>query len=195
MKIIKGILAIDLLVLLVCMCFGDETLILEDDDLDAMYAKCGREFMALKNVPEGDERVAVSSWTFPTSIVAKGVVYDVVRESGFKVFLAGSRTNTVAVGDVSCMANAKIARFCGFGELGMNSLGLRDYVPSTFVSFYDSKTNTIFVTEGVRPNDRAVLIYKNLYVEMRSAVTNTLGIAAAILNAGLPEGERFVLPE
>lgn len=167
----------------------------------ADYLDNGKQLMALKGVPDGDETLVCTNWVCPTSIVVNAQQYlletnKCLSLTYFKVMTTNDPPEKVASGNIEVKANGKSARCVAFAHKAQVSLSLSDYAPRVVVHGIGSATNMLFVTS--RPSRhgyvaRSELVYKNIALEIR-APTNAVDFAAAIINAGLPENERVPLP-
>jgi len=177
---------------------------------DPYLISAGLELMSALNVPEGDENLSFSCWSYPTSIVIRTVPYHVDvgwRESGCKVYATNDMTHPLADVYVLRMPNEKKARLFKIGSIARNcSLPRISLVRQLSVEYLDSTTNTLFVSWKKKDHDLdGTLISKNLMMTIRGYTnivdfadvsTNAVDFAVAILNAGLPENERIsVTPE
>ena len=160
---------------------------------DFIHRERGTGLMSLLKIPDGDSTVAYSGWTFPTSIVVRGVSYRVKRTSQEGWFKVCSLTNSAEVlirGGMCRTSNAKIARVCGFGEIALNTLPLKDFAQHVRVFPLDSATNVLYLASTRPSGERLdVLIAKNYFLFLHGQ-TNNIECALSFLNAGLPPGER-----
>ena len=165
---------------------------------DNLLISFGQGLMAALDVPEGDESQFFSWWNYPTSIIVRTIPYriDVTwLESGCKVYSTNDISHPLADVVVTRMSNGKNARLYGFGCIALGcSLPTESLVRRLSVEYLDPATNLLFVSrKRYDPNRVNFLISKNIIVGVRCA-TNALDFAVAILNAGLPENERIVIP-
>ena len=165
---------------------------------DDLKDSLGQELMSALAVPEGDETLSFSSWSYPTSIVVRTIPYRVDvgwLESGCKVYSTNDVTYPLAEISVTRMSNEKDARLYCLGNIALGcSLMAETLARSLSVEYLDPATNTLFVSwRNQDDHRRSHLISKNIALWIR-AHTNALDFAVAILNAGLPEAERIVLP-
>ncbi len=155
-----------------------------------------RHVMALMGVSHGDEMAICESWMMPTNVILEGKSYSVVTDE-FDYVHVTSPTNSIefARGRLLYFANGKEARIGGFMErVATTPLTAITSALNTSVTNLDPATNMVFLcSKDGRPSTHDVLIYKNLVLRLY-APTNAVGFAAAIINAGLPEGERITLP-
>ena len=167
----------------------------------ADYLNNGKQLMALKGIPDGDETLICTNWVYPTSIVVNAQQYlletnKCLSLTYFEVMTTNDPPEKVASGGVEVKANGKIARWVAFARKAQTSLRLSDYAPRVVVQGIGSATNMLFVTSRSSQHGyivRSELVYKNIALEIR-APTNAVDFAAAIINAGLPEEERIPLP-
>ena len=167
----------------------------------ADYLNNGKQLMALKGVPDGDETLVCTNWFCPTSIVVNAQQYIVETNkclslTYFKVLTTNDPPEKVASGGIEVKANGKVARCVAFAHKAQISLSLSDYAPRVVVQSIGSATNMLFVTSRSSRQGyvaRSELVYKNITLEIH-APTNAVDFAAAIINAGLPEEERIPLP-
>ncbi len=166
----------------------------------ADYLNNGKQLMALKGIPEGDETLVCTNWVCPTSIVVNAQQYIVETNkclslTYFKVLTTNDPPVEVASGDIEVEANGKVARCVVFAHRAQASICFSDQAPSVVVQGIGSATNMLFVTYAAYPQDlvqKGYLVYKNFTLEVH-APTNAVDFAAAIINAGLPEEERIPL--
>ena len=165
---------------------------------DSFRDSRGQELMSALAVPEGDESQAFASWSYPTSIVIRSIPYQIDVEwhnIGCKVFSTNNLSEPVAEASMKQTGNGKKARAYGLGGIAVGcSLMTETLANKLSVAYLDPATNTLFVSwKSQDYRHKNYLICKNLILGIR-AHTNALDFAVAILNAGLPEAERIVLP-
>ena len=171
------------------------------EEMRADYLRNGKWLMELKGIPDGDETLVCTNWVCPTSIVVNAQQY--VMETNkcltltyFKVLTTNEPPVKVASGDIEMLANGKIARCTAFAHRAQTSFYLPDYARGVAVQGIGVATNMLFVTYTSFPSDETPmgnLAFKNIALEI-NAPTNPVVIAAAIINAGLPEADRIPLP-
>ena len=164
----------------------------------ADFLNDGKWLMALKGIPDGDETLVCTNWTCPTSIVVNAEQYSVMTNMGrwgmrFKVMTTNVPPLKVADGNIQIATNAATARLVTFANCANTSLYLPDYALGVSVQSLDVATNVMAITRYSHPSDESDLICKNIMLKMY-AQTNAVDFAVAILNAGLPENERIVIP-
>lgn len=161
---------------------------------DFIHVQRGRGLMALLGVPDADRRVGYSSWSFPSSIVVNDESYRIrqtSKEGGFKICSPTNPALVLARGGICRTSNAEIARVCGFGEIALNALPLRDLARQVHVHPMDATTNVFFLANEASQGERLeVLVAKNYFIYLQSA-TNNLAFALSVLNTGLPRAERL----
>ena len=156
--------------------------------------------MALMGVTHGDETVVCNTWTMPTNILVCGISYSFATDdrSYFHVVSTTNAQKSLAKGYLERCANGKEARIHGFAQRKALITAGTPLTQALNLSVrnLDSATNMLFLCSSHgNPSVRDVLIYKNLVLHM-CAETNTVNaaaLAAEIINAGLPEGERVAL--
>lgn len=164
----------------------------------------GRHLMALMGVPHGDELEICTNWTMPTNVLIGGVSYSVVTDVYEKIHVV-STTNVqekFAWGYLDQCTDGKAARIHGFAQR-MATVTCQTAVGHALnlsVKNLDSETNMMFLCSNLLGvgDKRDVLIYKNFVLHMcttTNAPTNAVDFAVAIINAGLPENERILLPQ
>ena len=160
----------------------------------------GRHLMALMGVTHGDETLVCNTWTMPTNILVCGISYSFATDdrSYFHVVSTTNAQKSLAKGYLERCANGKEARIHGFAQRKALITAGTPLTQALNLSVrnLDSATNMLFLCSSHgNPSVRDVLIYKNLVLHM-CAETNTVNaaaLAAEIINAGLPEGERVAL--
>lgn len=164
---------------------------------DFIHLERGRGLMSLLSIPEADPSVAYSSWSFPTSIVVNGVSCRIRQTSqggGFQIFSPTNSAVILARGGICRTSNARIARVCGFGEIALNSLPLRDFAQQVRVRPLDGGTNVLYLANVRHPAERLeVLIAKNYFLYMRG-MSNNLELALSFFYSGLPFDDRVSFP-
>lgn len=164
---------------------------------DFIHVERGRGLMSLLGVPSATALGGYSSWSFPSSIVVDEEPYCVKQTSSagsFKIFSPTNSSVIVARGGICRTSSAEIARVCGFGEIALNSLPLRDLAGQISVQPLDSATNVLYLANTQTAGDRLeVMVAKNYFIYLRSS-TNNLAFALSVLNAGLPVSERITRP-
>ena len=169
--------------------------------------KRAHTLMALKGIPDGDAALVCTNWVCPTSIVVNAVRYDVVTNMWegtieFDIMTTNLPPEKIARGEIETKANGLEARLSAFADESLTSMALQIYAGGLMALPVDPATNMMFMTSiDEDPQEWRRLIYKNLYVcynvtsiATSSAATNALAFTAAIINEGLPEAERIVLP-
>ena len=162
-----------------------------------LVSSSGQELMSALDVPEGDENLSFSSWSYPTSVVIRTIPYRVDvqwLESGCKVYSTNDFFQPLADIYVVRLPNEKIARIYKFGNTALGCSRMTESLARGLsVEYLDQTTNTLFVSyKRYDPRLENFLISKNIIVGIRCA-TNALDFAVAILNAGLPENERITI--
>ncbi len=81
----------------------------------------------------------------------------------------------------------------GFQTGTMNAL--ESYARKIKVAVLDPVTNMLYISmKRNAPNDKDTLVCRNVVLTIRGG-TNRQEFATALMNAGLPEGERVALPQ
>ena len=171
------------------------------EEMRADYLNRGKQLMALKDIPDGDETLVCTNWVCPTSIVVNAEQYLVETNkclslTYFNVLTTNESPVKVASGDIEIQSDGKVARCTAFAHRAQTSLYLPDYARGVVVQAIGSASNMLFVSyRSLRPGkmQNGHLAYKNITLEV-NAQTNAVDFAAAIINAGLPEEERIPLP-
>ena len=158
----------------------------------------GKWLMELKGIPDGDETLVCTNWVCPTSIVVNAEQYSVMTNLNllgisFKVMTTNEPPLKVADGNIQIATNAATARLVTFANCANTSLYLPDYALGVSVQSLDTSTNVMAIVRYCHSTDECDLICKNIMLKMY-AQTNALDFAVAIINAGLPENERIVIP-
>ena len=161
----------------------------------------GRWLMELKGIPAGDETLVCTNWACPTSIVVDAKQYSVATNMGRRVMHFSVMTTNVpplkvANGYIDMATNGTMARLVAFANWAQTSIYLPDYARGVAVQDIGPSTNMLFVTDAFPISNEiqmGYLTYKNIMLEVH-APTNALDFAVAIINAGLPEGERIAVP-
>lgn len=171
-----------------------------DDGIGQKEYEGGMELMRMMGVPDAQELPVFSSWAFPTSIVVRGVAYQVKLSENlgdFQLAMATNQNEIVLSGSVVRLKSAMQCRRIGFGRMAMSSLGVRAMANCTLVSYPMSDTNTLFLTRPPSVSRHVgVLGSRNLLIMMQSqSITNLVECSLILLNAGLPESERLPLPQ
>ena len=155
----------------------------------------GIELMHLKNIEEGDAELRYSHWTAPTSIVVNTISYNVTTGvcSSFSVLSVDATMPFSADGFLVEKDNEKEARIAAFAEIAGSSSFTIDIVSARYA--VNQIGNDLLRIASIEPQSGEDEIYqsKNIFVRI-NAPSNALDFAVAILNAGLPEAERIVLP-
>lgn len=152
----------------------------------------GRSMMELKGM--GSPLLGnVSSWERPSNISVNDMVCQVVFGNGnmdFTIFHGPSNSVIAVRGRIARFQNATIAAERSFGVMSSTNMRLEDFKESIMVSYMGTMTNVLHISHtSSRPQDRDVIVYKNLTVDIRGA-TNKLDFAMALINAGLPAQEQ-----
>lgn len=160
----------------------------------------GKKVMDIKGIPDASETLVCTNWLCPTSIVVNAMHYNLVTDEWIGVISADvMTTNTPQVKKAHVKIyrdpNAREARRSVFAGLVQSDVFLpRDFAPRIVAYNLDTITNMMFVTDSYYGGtNKQWVIYKNMTVSA-SAPTNAVDFAVAIINAGLPENERIVIP-
>ncbi len=167
----------------------------------------GHRLMALTGVPDGDATLFCTNWTCPTSIVVNVVRYGVATNwwdgtLEFDILTTNAPSEKIANGEIEVKENGLEARLSAFADESLTSMALDVYATGVNPMPLDPATNMMFLSSvGADPESWQRLVYKNLYVTYRvansatnSIATNALMFTTALINEGLPEGERVPLP-
>ena len=158
------------------------------------WRQSGIELMRLKNVVDGDVDLRYSRWIAPTSIVVDAVLYNVSTGacSSFLVVNADTSTPISVDGFLMEKENEQEARIEAFAEIAGSSSFTPDVVADRYsVNLFG--TNLLRIASIESQCAEEVYQSRNLYIKI-NAPTNALDFAVAIINAGLPEGERIAVP-
>ena len=158
------------------------------------WRQAGIELMRLKNIAEGDTNICYSCWNAPTSIVVNAVSYNVSTGicSSFSISSADSTVPFLADGFLIEKENEKEARIAAFAEIAGSSSFTPDVIAPRYLT--SLLGNDLLRIRSIEPQLREEIYQsRNIYVRI-NAQTNAVDFAVAIINAGLPENERIVLP-
>jgi len=161
---------------------------------DEFFYGQGSRLMGILDVPDGDEAQACSTWSYPTSVVVRGVSYRVDFDPYRDEFTIRGDTNALSVaahGRVYRRSDGKDARTLAFQTGTMDAL--ESYARKIKVTALDPATNMLYIS--MRRNasgDKDTLVCRNVVLTIRGG-TNRLEFATALMNAGLPEAERVAL--
>ena len=160
----------------------------------------GKSLMDIKGIPDESATLVCTNWVCPTSIVVNAIHYNLVTDEWIGVISADVMTTNVpqvkkAHVKIYRDPNAKEARRSVFaGLVQSDCLMPADFAPYIVANNLDPMTNMMYVTDiHFGGTNEQYVLYRNLTVEA-SAPTNAVDFAVAIINAGLPENERIVLP-
>lgn len=164
---------------------------------DAFFTVRALDLMRLKGVGmPGNARF--TSWRFPSTIVVCSRAYSVTSDNETGEFSIGMSTNSASriTGTVSRFSNTRNAMVCGFGELAMNNMTIGSVARGVSVRRLTSGSSVVHHARfGGGEERQEALVCKNMTVLMTlHSVSNGLDFACALLNAGLPVGERLTLP-
>ena len=160
----------------------------------------GKRLMSLMGIPDGDATLVCTNWVCPTSIVVNAVRYDLATNwwNGiieFDIITTNSPSEKIATGNIEMKENGLEARLAAFIDASFTNFSLELHALDIQVCPLDPSTNAMFIL------NRGSLVYKNMVVDTmdiesvtNNPATNICSFAVAILNAGLPESERIVLP-
>ena len=160
----------------------------------------GKMLMDAKGIPDESETLVCTNWVCPTSIVVNAVQYSLVTDNWMGVIYADVMSATIPTGKVARVhvykkPNAKEARrsvFAGFVQ--SDAIRPASFAPYIIARNLDPATNMLYVTDiEYGGTNKQWVIYRNVKVFVK-APTNGIDFATAIINAGLPESERIVLP-
>lgn len=210
----KGLLvcAASALEIVCCMAQEEEKDILERERRAAdsmrriqkvLYAD-GGQIQAKLHVDEGDNSLAYSSWSCPTSIVVRGNAYQVIRKelsSQFAYFPEFKKWHLCVLaedgtlgldGELTQTRNERQARLECFTSFAMNDMGAQWVASHSTVSFPVRNLMRVEYREGDRGNTESY-VSRNLCFRLFSKSAVAPEFMIALINAGVPESERIVL--
>ena len=160
----------------------------------------GKMLMDAKGIPDESETLVCTNWFCPTSIVVNAMQYSLVTDNWMGVISVDVMSAAISTGKVAYVKvyqepNAKEARRSVFAGLVQSDVLLpADFAPRIIAMNLDPMTNMMYVTDTkYGGTNYQFVVYRNLCVFVESP-TNGVDFATAIINAGLPESERIVLP-
>ena len=149
----------------------------------------GHKIMQIKGVGAGDPLSFCGSWQIPQSISHNGALFSVTNINDAGAFeLYDEVAGTKVKAKLMRFENEEIARLRTFVRFGACDFGPESLAKLLTVSNITS--NALFVDDPKNSSPNAFLVYKNLSLNLIAA-TNRFDFALALLNAGLPEGERL----
>ena len=160
----------------------------------------GKMLMDAKGIPDESETLVCTNWVCPTSIVVNAVQYSLVTDNWMGAIYADVMPISISTGRVARVhvykkPNAKEARrsvFAGFVQ--SDAIRPASFAPYIIARNLDPHTNMLYVTDiDYGGTNNQWVLYRNIKV-LVEAPTNGIDFATAIINAGLPESERIVLP-
>ena len=160
----------------------------------------GKKLMDIKGIPDESDTLVCTNWACPTSIVVNAVRYSLATDEWAGVISADIMTTDLSSAKrgrirIYRESNAKEARRSVFASYNQ-STSLSAATVASFVGAYnlDPATNMLVVSDTRHGGtNKLFVVYKNLAVRAY-APTNAVDFAAEIINAGLPEDDRIILP-
>lgn len=159
---------------------------------DAFDLAMARKAMSLLRIPEECGWENCSAWSFPTSIVVSGTAYRVKGNLFRKEF------EVLSQDDTSCLVRGSICRFTRavdawtglFMDAATASAPLDVVLQNCDITVVGAQTNMLYLTRrGEERTKKGVLACRNLMIDIMGP-SNGIDFAVAVMNAGLPEGER-----
>ena len=170
------------------------------EDIHEQFLADGKMLMNIKCIPDESETLVCTNWFCPTSIVVNAMQYSLVTDNWMGVISVDVMSAAISTGKVAYVKvyqepNAKEARRSVFAGLVQSDVLLpADFAPRIIAMNLDPMTNMMYVTDTkYGGTNYQFVVYRNLCVFVESP-TNGVDFATAIINAGLPESERIVLP-